>query len=116
MALSILMVALEGFTQMDVHQSRAECMNTIGKLYVRRGDVGRAREMWEAAQLLFQRSEQQKEVAKIDEKLQRLSIAQKLDEISQAKLPNPQSAFQGSGAQNRETRSDSKPVDSSGSI
>ncbi|KAJ7867545.1 hypothetical protein B0H14DRAFT_2572837 [Mycena olivaceomarginata] len=43
-ALSVLMVALEGFTQMDVHQSRAECMQAMGNV---------AREMWEAARPPF---------------------------------------------------------------
>jgi hypothetical protein len=31
-ALSILMVALEGFTHMDMHRGRAECMRTIGDI------------------------------------------------------------------------------------
>ncbi|KAJ7866922.1 hypothetical protein B0H14DRAFT_2731931, partial [Mycena olivaceomarginata] len=60
MALSILEVALDGFTKMDVHQSRAECMRTIGDIY--------------AAQPLFERSEQKKEVARIVEKLQALDM------------------------------------------
>jgi predicted negative regulator of RcsB-dependent stress response len=82
-ALNILEVALEGFTLMDVHQSRAECKRTMGDVYLQRGDSCRAREMWEAARPLFQRSEQKKEVAKIDEKLQTLSVAQKLESIPQ---------------------------------
>ncbi|KAJ7924199.1 hypothetical protein B0H13DRAFT_1864281 [Mycena leptocephala] len=71
-ALSVLTVTLEGFTQMDVHQNKAECMRTIGDVYARRADLGRAREMWEAAQPLFERSEQKKEVTRIVEKLQTL--------------------------------------------
>ncbi|KAJ7808441.1 hypothetical protein B0H14DRAFT_1516155 [Mycena olivaceomarginata] len=82
-ALSVLSLALEGFTQMDVHQSRAECMRTMGDVYLRRGDLFRVREMWEVSRLLFERSEQQKEVAKIDKKLQKLSVAQKLETIPQ---------------------------------
>ncbi|KAF7344786.1 NB-ARC domain-containing protein [Mycena venus] len=103
-ALSILSVALEGFTQMDVHQSRAECMHTIGKVYVQCGDIGRAREMWEAAWPLFERSEQRKEVAKIEEKLQMLSLAQKLNDISQVELSNSQAALQISGADSEKTK------------
>ncbi|KAJ7796270.1 hypothetical protein B0H14DRAFT_2620107 [Mycena olivaceomarginata] len=79
--LNVLTVALEGFTQMDVHQSRAECMRTIGDVYARHGDLSRAREKWEAARPLFERSEQKKEVAKIDEKLQTLGVVQKLETI-----------------------------------
>jgi hypothetical protein len=80
-ALSVLTVALEGFTQMDVHQSRAKCMCTIGDVYVRRGDLSGAREMWEAARPLFEHSEQTKEIAGIDKKLQALSIVQKFQDI-----------------------------------
>jgi hypothetical protein len=79
--LNVLTVALEGFTQMDEHQSRAECMRTIGDVYARHGDLSRAREKWEAARPLFERSEQKKKVAKIDEKLQTLGVVQKLETI-----------------------------------
>ncbi|KAF8144179.1 hypothetical protein K438DRAFT_1993065 [Mycena galopus ATCC 62051] len=74
-ALSVLTIALEGFTQMDVHRSRAECMRTIGDVYVRCGELGKAREMWEAAWPLFEYSEQKKEVARIVKKLQALGVA-----------------------------------------
>ncbi|KAJ7794613.1 hypothetical protein B0H14DRAFT_2621750 [Mycena olivaceomarginata] len=62
-ALSVLMVALEGFTQMDVHQSRAECMQAMGNVY-------------------------RKEVARIDEKLQMLGAAQKLQEVPKITFAN----------------------------
>jgi hypothetical protein len=73
-ALSILAVALDGFTWMDIHQSRAECMRTIGDIYICHGDLRRAQENWEAARPLFERAEQKEEVAKIDEKLQTLTL------------------------------------------
>lgn len=92
-ALSILTVALDGFTQMDVHQSRAECMRTMGDVYVERGDLRWAREMWEAARPLFDRAEQKKEVAKIDEKLQTLGVAQKLETIPQVQVTLQDSAM-----------------------
>jgi hypothetical protein len=37
-ALSILTVALDGSTWMDVHQSRAECMRTLGDLHFHTGN------------------------------------------------------------------------------
>jgi hypothetical protein len=95
--LSVLIVALDGFTQMDVHQGKAECMRTIGDVYVQRGDFCRAREMWEAARPLFERSEQKKEVSRIDEKLQTLAVAQKLHNIPKVHSPIPQAIFQDSG-------------------
>ncbi|KAF7344740.1 NB-ARC domain-containing protein [Mycena venus] len=76
-ALNVLTVALDGFTRMDIHQSRAECMRTMGDVYVRRGDVCMAREMWEAARPLFERSEQKKSLVGINERLQMLGVAQK---------------------------------------
>jgi hypothetical protein len=96
-ALSILSVALEGFTQMDVHQSRAECMRTMGDVYVRRGDICLARKMWAAARPLFERSEQKKGVTGIDARLQTLNVAQKLEEPSQVELAAPRASFQDSG-------------------
>ncbi|KAJ7795068.1 hypothetical protein B0H13DRAFT_1935030 [Mycena leptocephala] len=81
-ALNILNLALEGFTRMDVHQSRAECMRTMGDVYVQRGDLCRAKQMWESARPLFERSEQKKEVARVDEKLQTLGVTQKSHDIS----------------------------------
>jgi predicted negative regulator of RcsB-dependent stress response len=67
---------------MDVHQSRAECMRTMGDVYVQRGDLCRAKQMWESARPLFERSEQKKEVARVDEKLQTLGVTQKSHDIS----------------------------------
>ncbi|KAJ7815336.1 hypothetical protein B0H14DRAFT_3476289 [Mycena olivaceomarginata] len=72
-ALSILAVALDGFTWMDVHRSRAECMRTIGDVHMRRGDHCAAKEMWTAARPLFERSKQTRDVARIDERLRMLS-------------------------------------------
>ncbi|KAF7344728.1 NB-ARC domain-containing protein [Mycena venus] len=104
-ALNILELALEGFMQMDVHQSRAECMRTMGDVHVHHGDICRAREMWEAARPLFERSEQKKEVVKIDEKLQALGVVQKLDKIPQVELPTPEGTLQDSGADTKKQKS-----------
>jgi tetratricopeptide (TPR) repeat protein len=106
-ALTILTVALDGFTQMDVHQSRAECMRTMGDVYVRRGDLSKAREMWEAARPLFECSEQKKEVARIDERLQTLGIAQKFEAPPKAELLVPQIPLQESDAEGEKQKSQS---------
>jgi predicted negative regulator of RcsB-dependent stress response len=93
-ALSILEVALEGFTQMDVHQSRAECMQTMGHVSVQCGDIDRAREMWESARPLFERAEQKKEVARLDKRLESLNMAQKLEDVPKIQLTTPPTAQQ----------------------
>ncbi|KAJ6565535.1 hypothetical protein DFH09DRAFT_984319 [Mycena vulgaris] len=92
-ALSILDLALEGFTRMDVHQSKAECMHTMGDIYARRGDICRAREVWETARPLFDRSEQTKEVVRIDKKLEALGVVQKLEQIPEVELPTPEATL-----------------------
>jgi tetratricopeptide (TPR) repeat protein len=93
-ALNILAIALDGFTQMDVHQSRAECMRTIGDIYMRLGDLSKAQEIWEAAWPLFRRSEQKKEVTSIDERLQMLGVAQTFEALPKAELLPPQIPLQ----------------------
>ncbi|KAJ6602044.1 hypothetical protein DFH09DRAFT_1270824 [Mycena vulgaris] len=72
-AVSLLTVALEGFTQMDVHHSRAECMLGLGYISKENGDLLKTAELWRTARPLFERSSQVKKVALIDEGL--LSIA-----------------------------------------
>ncbi|KAK7006164.1 AAA domain-containing protein [Favolaschia claudopus] len=74
-SLSVFEIALEGFTMMDVHQSRAECMRTMGELYRRRGDIARAEELWKEARILFERSHQKREMAEIDRRLFSLRIS-----------------------------------------
>ncbi|KAJ7935859.1 hypothetical protein B0H13DRAFT_1853972 [Mycena leptocephala] len=68
-AISLYTVALEGFTQMDVHRSRAECMLHLGDISKGYGDLLRALELWETARPLFERSSQAKQVENIDERL-----------------------------------------------
>ncbi|KAJ7263741.1 hypothetical protein C8J57DRAFT_1230941 [Mycena rebaudengoi] len=68
-ALSLFNVALDGFTFMDVHQWRANCMVQIGDIWKSRGEVLRAVGLWKAARPLFQRSSQAKDMAQIDTKL-----------------------------------------------
>ncbi|KAJ7676893.1 hypothetical protein DFH06DRAFT_1428772 [Mycena polygramma] len=68
-AISLFNVALEGFTYMDVHRSRAECMLHLGDIYKGRGDLLKAVELWDTARPLFERSSQGKQVKKINERL-----------------------------------------------
>jgi tetratricopeptide (TPR) repeat protein len=65
-------VALEGFTQMDVHRSRAECIVRLGDLSTRTGDELKAIELWETARPLFKRSLQGKQLINLDVKLAKL--------------------------------------------
>ncbi|KAJ7099751.1 hypothetical protein C8R44DRAFT_947181 [Mycena epipterygia] len=66
---SLFTVALEGFTQMDVHRSRAQCMLHLGDLAKERGDLRTAARLWAEARALFERSVQAKDVSQIDIRL-----------------------------------------------
>ncbi|KAJ7481592.1 hypothetical protein FB451DRAFT_1236511 [Mycena latifolia] len=68
-ATNLFVVALEGFTYMDVHQGRADCMLRLGDVAKRRGDTDKAVELWKDARPLFERSLQAKDVARIDSRL-----------------------------------------------
>jgi hypothetical protein len=66
---ALFTVALEGFTWMDVHCSRAECMLRLDDISSRHGDHLKAVIQWNTAWPLFERSSQAKEVQCIDERL-----------------------------------------------
>jgi hypothetical protein len=68
-AISLFTVALEGFTQMDIHRSRAECMLHLGDISKGHGDFLTALKLWETAKLLFERSSQAKQVEDIAARL-----------------------------------------------
>ncbi|KAJ7864397.1 hypothetical protein B0H13DRAFT_1899152 [Mycena leptocephala] len=68
-AISLFTVALEGFTEMDVHRSRAECMLRLGDISMEHSDPLKAVEFWERARPLFERSSQAKQVQHINERL-----------------------------------------------
>ncbi|KAJ7718331.1 hypothetical protein B0H16DRAFT_1475628 [Mycena metata] len=72
-AVSLFTVALDGFTYMDVHRSRAECMVRLGDIAKKNGDVLKALELWETAKPLFERSSQAKRVHDIDERVGSIS-------------------------------------------
>ncbi|KAJ7262876.1 hypothetical protein C8J57DRAFT_1231486 [Mycena rebaudengoi] len=74
-ALSIFKVALDGFTFMDVHRWRADCMVRIADIMNRRGEVMKAVELWKAAKPLFERSSQMKDMIKLEVKLAEVDSA-----------------------------------------
>jgi tetratricopeptide (TPR) repeat protein len=72
-AISLFTIALEGFTYMDVHQNRAECMLTLGDISKSHGDLLKAVELWGTAQPLFERSSQVKQIECVAERLTGIS-------------------------------------------
>jgi hypothetical protein len=68
-ATNLYIVALEGFTYMDVHRSRAQCMVRLGDLANEQGHTSKAIGFWKTARPLFERSLQAKDVAQIDVRL-----------------------------------------------
>ncbi|KAF8205258.1 hypothetical protein K438DRAFT_2096408 [Mycena galopus ATCC 62051] len=68
-ATNLYQVALEGFTDMDVHQSRAQSMLRLGNLANKHGHTSEAIGFWKEARPLFERSLQAKDVAEIDFRL-----------------------------------------------
>ncbi|KAJ7046231.1 hypothetical protein C8F04DRAFT_1248486 [Mycena alexandri] len=85
-ATSLFAVALEKFTQMDIHQNRAECTLRLGEIARDEGDAVRAVELWRAARPLFERCSQVKEVAKIDNRL--MGIEREMQERHEKSLSN----------------------------
>jgi tetratricopeptide (TPR) repeat protein len=72
-AISLFKIALEGFTWMDVHHSRAECMLRLGDISKAHGDLLKAVELWEAARPLFQRSSQAQQVQHVNQRVTGIS-------------------------------------------
>lgn len=68
-ALSLLKLALKGFTSMDIHRSRGDCFLHIGDILKMQGQINEAREMWQKARPLFVRSMQTQDVGQCDQRL-----------------------------------------------
>ncbi|KAJ7807766.1 hypothetical protein B0H14DRAFT_2609397 [Mycena olivaceomarginata] len=68
-ATNLYTIALDGFTYMDVHCSRAQCMLRLGDLAESQTYTSEAIKLWKTARPLFEQSLQAKEVAKIDARL-----------------------------------------------
>ncbi|KAJ7256944.1 hypothetical protein C8J57DRAFT_1721254 [Mycena rebaudengoi] len=92
-ALSLFNVALDGFTFMDVHRRRADCMVRIGDILNNCGEVIKAIELWKTARPLFERSSQMKDVIKIDTKIAEVDSAilakyeEQLQHLSELHVP-----------------------------
>jgi hypothetical protein len=80
-------VALEGFTFMDVHHGRAQCMLHLGDLANERGDISKAFELWKTAQPLFELSLQAKDVAQIDSRLAAVAEAHQKAQLTTFHAP-----------------------------
>ncbi|KAJ7488316.1 hypothetical protein FB451DRAFT_1362774 [Mycena latifolia] len=68
-AKNLFNVALEGFTFMDVHRSRADCMLCLGDIAKNQGQSDRAAAFWKDARSLFARSLQENSIAQVDHRL-----------------------------------------------
>jgi tetratricopeptide (TPR) repeat protein len=66
---NLFIVALEGYTYMDVHCSRADCLVRLGDIMQKRGDLAGAKSVWMEARPLFERSLQAKGVGQVDSRL-----------------------------------------------
>ncbi|KAJ6550485.1 hypothetical protein DFH09DRAFT_1039362 [Mycena vulgaris] len=88
-ASSVFAVALEGFTAMDVHRNRAECMLRLGNIAKLQGDSANAEHYWRTARPLFERSSQEMQVSLLDERLAGNSAAltHQLIELSELNAP-----------------------------
>ncbi|KAJ6482733.1 hypothetical protein C8R45DRAFT_932330 [Mycena sanguinolenta] len=86
-AIILYTTALEGFTHMDVHQSRGQCMLRLGDVAHKYKNTTEAIVYWKTAQPLFEKSSQVKEMAQIDSRL--AIIGQTHEETLVAKLQAP---------------------------
>ncbi|KAJ7049401.1 hypothetical protein C8F01DRAFT_1265477 [Mycena amicta] len=68
-ARSLFLVALDGFTQLDIHRSRGECLVKLGQIAAEAGNRVAAKEMWTTARLLLERSSQREKVLALDTNL-----------------------------------------------
>ncbi|KAJ7218200.1 hypothetical protein C8J57DRAFT_1482861 [Mycena rebaudengoi] len=92
-ALNLFNVALDGFTFMDVHRWRADCMVRIADILQGRGKAIKAVGLWKTARPLFERSSQMKDVIKIDTKIAEVDSAvldeyeEQLQHLSELHVP-----------------------------
>lgn len=65
----LYVVALEAFTQMDVHGSRAHCLRGLGDIAKKLGGFQEAKQLWKEAQTLFEKSSLERDVDGIGARL-----------------------------------------------
>ncbi|KAJ7235540.1 hypothetical protein C8J57DRAFT_1571870 [Mycena rebaudengoi] len=68
-SMTLFEVALSGFTLMDIHRARADCMFRMGDIYAQRGNNSAACASWEVARPLFEKSSQREDVLRCEERL-----------------------------------------------
>ncbi|KAJ7177796.1 hypothetical protein C8R46DRAFT_987761 [Mycena filopes] len=102
-ATSLLTLALDGFTQMDVHRSRAECLIRLGDLSKRNADPSRALELWKMARPLFERSSQTKRVADVDQRVGEMELGDQMKLVKLAQLTAPEGKVEGTELELPET-------------
>ncbi|KAJ7065704.1 hypothetical protein C8F01DRAFT_1351708 [Mycena amicta] len=73
-ARSLLVVSLDGFTRLDVHEQRAECMVLLGEIKLRTLDPEAAMDLFNNAKSLIERTGRQHRAMEIDVKLQELGV------------------------------------------
>ncbi|KAF7365939.1 ATPase-AAA-core domain-containing protein [Mycena venus] len=76
---TLFTVALEGFTYMDVHRSRADCMLRLGDLAQKQGHSLVAKGLWKEALPLFKRSSQGRDVEKVEMRLANKALLRPLN-------------------------------------
>ncbi|KAF7366095.1 ATPase-AAA-core domain-containing protein [Mycena venus] len=92
-AVILFTTALEGFTRMDVHHSKAECMLRLGNISRENGDLTKAAELWNTARPLFERSSQVNQIFDIDKNLAATCLAMAevhnkgLTDLSERRVP-----------------------------
>jgi tetratricopeptide (TPR) repeat protein len=114
-AISLFTVALDAFTEMDVHRSRAECMVRLGDISKLNGDELKAAALWETARPLFERSSQRTQLADLNVKLAGLSHTQpqEVQEQAQGQLritDEHSPRVESEGIENIDAENDSVPV------
>ncbi|KAJ7140422.1 hypothetical protein C8R46DRAFT_1200785 [Mycena filopes] len=88
-ATSLFTLALDGFTQMDVHRSRAECLIRLGDISKQNTDPSKALELWKMAKPLFERSSQTKRVADVDQRVAEMELSDQMKLLKLAQLTAP---------------------------
>ncbi|KAJ7056432.1 hypothetical protein C8F01DRAFT_1257700 [Mycena amicta] len=69
---SLYRVALDGFTRMDVHRGRAECLMKLGDIAIEERDLVNAESLWKDALPLLQTSSQEKTLEGVRARLERI--------------------------------------------
>ncbi|KAJ7136205.1 hypothetical protein C8R46DRAFT_1322361 [Mycena filopes] len=94
-ATSLFSLALDGFTQMDVHRSRAECLVRLGDISKQNANPSKALELWQMAKPLFERSCQTKRVADIEKRVAEMELSDKMKLVKLAQLTAPAGKVEG---------------------